>query len=272
MTRYALQLLDDDPSTELIVLLSKPPHPDVLEKLDETINTMRTPVIAYFQGEKLTQREANRAKTLDGVAEMAVSQLRDQPYTEKLFEQPDHVKALIDCMSRGVKGERIVCLYTGGTLAKETLLLLQELAGEVSFDIKDTHNHLVVDLGEDSYTIGKPHPMIAPENRTEVLMTLAAGGKLGNCGTLLFDLVLGNGSHLNPAEELVSSLRLLKDKYDLAIPAAVAVIGTENDPQTRDEQIKILKEYGAAVFLKNSEAARFAAALVVPACRAGMLE
>ncbi|MGW8180285.1 MAG: acyl-CoA synthetase FdrA, partial [bacterium] len=272
MSRYALQLLDEDPSTEIIILLSKPPHPDVRERLNETIKKLRTPVITYFQGEMTSSEGADQAQTLDGVAEMAVCLLRNEPYKATLFEHSGHVKDLIERMGTGTISKRIMGLYTGGTLAKEAQLLIQQLAGGVSGNINEKHRHIVIDLGEDRYTVGKPHPMIAPENRTVELVGLAASGNFENCGVLLFDLVLGNGSHLDPAAELISSLELLKEKYTLSIPTVVAVIGTEKDPQLINKQIKILEEYGVAVFLKNSEAARFSAALVEPAFRASISE
>lgn len=272
MSRHALHLLDEDPSTEIIILLSKPPHPEVRERLDETIKKLQTKVIVYFQGDMPAPDGEDRAETLDGAAELAVSHLNNEPYTPEPFENPGQVKQLLERMGSMAKGHRIVGLYTGGTLAKEAQLLIHAQAGVVSNNIDDEHKHIVVDLGEDEYTVGKPHPMIAPENRTEVLLDLAARGKLINCGVLLFDLVLGDGSHLDPASELAAGLELLNERYGISIPVVAAVIGTEKDPQSMNDQIKLLKESGAAVFVKNSESARFSAILADPAGRANLLE
>jgi FdrA protein len=272
MCGYALQLLDEDPSTEIIILLSKPPHPDVLKHLNETITQIQTPVIRYFQGDRTSVPDAHRADTLDGVAELAVSFLRNEPYRSKSFDDTDRVNTLIARMGSSVRDGRIVGLYTGGTLAKEAQLIIAEMAGEASNDINEAGKHIVADLGEDRYTVGKPHPMIAPENRTEILLELAAGGFLNNCSALLFDLVLGEGSHINPAQELVSSLELIRDKYHIAAPTVVAVIGTKKDPQSIEEQVRMMSEYGAAVFLKNSESARFSVILADSSCRTSLPE
>lgn len=272
MSLHALRLLDEDPSTEIIILLSKPPSPEVRKRLDKIIKKLQTKVIVYFQGDKLSPDAEGQAETLDGAAEMAVSYLKNEPYHPELFEEPGQVKQLIERMGGMTEGQRIVALYTGGTLAKESQLLIHAHAGEVSNDIDDEHKHIVVDLGEDKYTVGKPHPMIAPENRTEVLLDLAARGKLENCGVLLFDLVLGDGSHLDPAAELVAGLELLKERYDLSIPVVAAVIGTDKDPQSMSEQIKRLKEFGAAVFVKNSESAWYSAFLANPEGRINISE
>ena len=84
--------------------------------------------------------------------------------------------------------------------------------------------------------------------------------------------MLGNGSHLNPATELVSGLELLKKRYGISLPVVAAVIGTEKDPQSINDQIKLLKEYVPAVFVKNSESARFSAILTDPAKHTRLLE
>jgi hypothetical protein len=52
----------------------------------------------------------------------------------------------------------------------------------------------------------------------------------------------------------------------------VSLIGTEQDPQDLAEQRRLLEETGATVFSVNSQAARFAAMLVEPACRQTFLE
>jgi FdrA protein len=272
MSRHALQLLDKDPSTEIIILLSKPPHPEVRQRLDETIKKLQTKVIVYFQGDMSAPNGKGQAETLDGAAELAVSLLNNESYNPELFEVPGQVKQLLERMGGMSDRHRIVGLFTGGTLAKEAQLLIHATAGAVSNDIDEEHKHIVVDLGEDEYTVGKPHPMIAPENRTEVLLDLAAQGKLGNCGVLLFDLVLGDGSHLDPAAELVAGLELLNERYGISIPVVAAVIGTDKDPQSMSDQIKVLKNSGAVVFFKNSEAARFSAILADPAERANLLK
>ncbi len=125
----------------------------------------------------------------------------------------------------------------------------------------------MVDLGDDHYTVGRPHPMIAPESRTEILLDLAAKDGLASYGVLLVDLVLGNGSHLDPALELAKSVETLRDQYGFSAHVIAAVIGTEKDPQDLVAQVKTLQDAGVIVFRNNSEAARYAAMLVSADCR-----
>ncbi len=266
MTTFSLELLDRDPTTEVIILISKPPHPEVTHSLEQTCRQLATPVITCFQGTSLDSDIFVQSPTLDEAAERAVCLLGNAPFVTRNFIDPIRIKQLLD-QQQTAAGKRIIGLFAGGTLAKEAYLLLQSLLGTVSADLDQAGDHCLVDLGDDRYTMGKPHPMIAPENRTEILLELAAAGKLDDCGALLFDLVLGHGSHPDPAGELASGMAELRSRHGLSIPTIVSLIGTDNDPQSRTEQQRLLTEAGATVFLINSEAARYAALLVAPDCR-----
>ena len=50
MTLFALEALADDPSTEAIVIISKPPHPTILPRLEAAIAKIRKPVVACVLG------------------------------------------------------------------------------------------------------------------------------------------------------------------------------------------------------------------------------
>ena len=272
MTHHVLQMLDQDPRTDIIILVSKPPHPEVHETLNETIKGIQTPVIAYFQGTWMPTTAAAQAETLDGAADLAVSYLKQYQFADQLFEDPHQVRTLLKNAGHSDAGKRVIGLYAGGTLAKEAQTLIRAMVGNVSEVIDEQECHIITDLGDDQYTVGKPHPMIAPENRTEILLKMAENGALEKCGALLFDLVLGYGSHDDPSAELVTSLGLLKKRFGISVPVVVAIIGTEDDPQSLSRQMNTLKEFGAVVFRKNSEAARFAAMVADPARCADIVE
>ena len=272
MTRYGLKLLDEDPDTKIIIIISKPPHPNVLRELHTVLNNLQTPVIAYFQGVPVSLPTADIATTLDNAADMAIKYLNKQPFSSQIFEHPSLViQRLKNAVTDNVRG-RIVGLFTGGTLAKEAHILINKVMKKISSDITEREHCIIADLGDDQYTIGKPHPMIAPENRTEVLLEMASKGVLNSCQALLFDVVLGNGSSLDPASELVYGLEQLRKKHGISVQVVAAVIGTEQDPQSLSSQISVLEEIGVTVFLKNSEAARFALMVAEPSYRARILE
>ena len=267
MTMYSLELLEKDPDTEVIILLSKPPDGQVVSDLESISSKMSTPVVTCFQGVSLPGDTFVQAKTLDESAIMAVALVNQTEYVARWFNEPEHVSDLLSKAGNGAAGKRILGLFTGGILAKEAQLLLTKELGPVGKSFDEQSLHRVVDLGDDQYTIGRPHPMIAPESRTEKLYELAENGSLAACGVLLVDLVLGNGSHLDPAQELVQSVESLKNTYGVSAEIVAVVVGTELDPQDIHSQINMLENGGITVFRSNSEAAYYAAMLVAPDCR-----
>lgn len=103
--------------------------------------------------------------------------------------------------------------------------------------------------------------MIDPQTRTD--MILKAGRE--KAGVLLVDLVLGRGSHPNPAAPLAGAIRQASEGAAAAgrrLVAVGSVIGTVADPQGLESQVAQLEEAGIELLPTNAEAARFAALLV----------
>ena len=267
MTAYSLELLEEDQGTDIIILLSKPPHPSVVESLVSICSKMSTPVVTCFQGTRIPGDTFTQAVTLDEAAARAVSMLNGTPFAPSFFGDTERVAKFINAAGTAATGKRVLGLFTGGTLAKEAQIILAVELGSIATSLDEHSEHIIVDLGDDKYTIGRPHPMIAPESRTEILLEQAEQNNLGSCGVLLVDLVLGNGSHLDPAGELVESVETLRDQYSFSAEVVAVVIGTEADPQTLPDQIKKLEDSGIRVFRSNSEAARYTAMLAAADCR-----
>jgi FdrA protein len=142
-----------------------------------------------------------------------------------------------------VKGRRIEGLYCGGTLCAEA---------ELIFRRRRLEGHRFVDLGDDQYTRGRPHPMIEPAIRNDHIARAMADPAVG---ALLLDVVLGFGAHENPAGVLLNVLRGGK-------PVIASVTGTEQDPQGWSRQVRLLREAGVFVSASNAHAAELAARLV----------
>ena len=215
----AIDVLDADPATKTLVLISKPPAARVAQKVLERARQSKKRVVICFLG----SNEPGLARTLTEAAEQAMQKKLggDVPRMEK------------------VKG-RVRGLYCGGTLAAEAELILGK-SGEC------------VDLGDDEYTRGRPHPMIEPELRNEHVRAALADPAVG---VLLFDVVLGFGGHLDPARVLVEGL---KGGKKIAI---ASVTGTEQDPQAYSRQVEKLRAAGVHVAPSNAYAAKLAASLV----------
>ncbi len=59
--------------------------------------------------------------------------------------------------------------------------------------------HTAVDLGEEEFTVGRPHPMIDNDLRIRRLLQEARDPEVA---VIMLDVVLGYGAHPDPASEL----------------------------------------------------------------------
>jgi FdrA protein len=219
-TFAALDALERDAATKKIVLISKPPAPEVARQVLARVKRSAKPCIVCFLGSS----EPGLARTLREAAELAAGRKIAFPGETRV---------------RRVKG-RVQGLFCGGTLCAEAELLLAR------------RQHQLIDLGADRYTRGRPHPMIAPELRNEHVAAAVADAGVG---VILVDVVLGYGSHPDPAGVLV--------KNDFSRKVVIAsVTGTDEDPQRWSRQVAILHAAGVVVAPSNAHAAELAASLV----------
>jgi FdrA protein len=113
--------------------------------------------------------------------------------------------------------------------------------------------HTIIDLGDEFFMVGRLHPMIDNDLRIRRMKQEAADSEVG---MILFDIVLGEGSHLDPAGELVPAIREIQEKRK-DIEFVAIVIGTDEDPQNIQSQIDQLKEAGVIVFRTATEAVEY---------------
>jgi len=230
-TFAALDALEADPQTAKIVLLSKPPAPQIAQRVLDRVRKSAKPCIVCFLGLDAQNQGQTTilSATLRESAERALGRR-----IEPLPAAPN---------ARPVKGKTVQGLYCGGTLCAEA---------ELIFRRKGLKGHRFIDLGDDEYTRGRPHPMIAPEIRNDHVERAQADSEVG---VVLVDVVLGYGAHENPAAVLVQAIRGQK-------PVIASVTGTEQDPQVWSRQVTILRDAGVIVAASNAHAAELAASLV----------
>lgn len=266
MTLFALDALAADPGTEAIVLVSKPPHPSVLARIEAKLDAIRKPTIVCCigTGPRVTGRTV-WVETLDQAADAAVALLSAQPFRPRALSDPAAVRrVLAHADGAGAADKSILGLYTGGTLAYETGHLLRSACGA-------DHAHTVLDLGDDEYTVGRPHPMIDPGVRTDKILE---AGRDPRVGVLLVDLVLGQGSHEDPAAPLAAAVTQARDaaaRDGRALACVASILGTSRDPQDLAAQRATLEAAGIGVLATNPDAARCAAMLARPSLRAQWL-
>lgn len=169
----------------------------------------------------------------------------------------------------GLPAERTLVrgLFSGGTLCYETLVILSDILGPVwsNTPLDEQYRvpapvgtHQCLDLGEEEYTKGRPHPMIDPGARIE---WLREAGEDEQVAVVLLDVVLGYGAHADPAGELAP---VCAEVMGGGGPRIVAyVLGTEQDPQGLDRQRDTLKEAGCVIAPTNARASLAAAAIAL---------
>lgn len=236
----ALDFVARDSVSRVIAFVSKPPAPEVKARVLEAMQAIGKPVVALFLGERPARRDIGNvhlARTLDEAAALAL----------ELAHADAHAATLPCVAGRGICG-----LFTGGTLAAEAALLLAEsldLAPDATHAegyMLRTGGHRILDLGDDAYTRGRPHPMIDPGLRNEMILSLAEDAAIG---VLLLDVVLGYGGHLDPAGEVASAVTALQaGRGDKSPIVAIATLtGTADDPQDRDDQANKLERAGIVI-------------------------
>lgn len=247
-TLMGINRLDADPATKHIVLISKPPGKNVLPRIMERIGQSSKPFTVCFIGATDLELPANAmvARTLKDAAQAALG--------GGAFGEPAISGTSLPKDRTGIRG-----LYSGGTLAAETQLILLDAGLNVasnaavpgSRSLSDDGNaHKIIDLGDDEYTQGRPHPMINPEIRREPLAAALADSTVG---VVLIDIVIGYGAHPDPAGQLAEMLRTMQGTDCPTIIASVT--GTEQDPQVRSSQINTLQTAGIHVAGSNADAA-----------------
>lgn len=270
MTLLALTRLQDDEGTEAIIIISKPPAADTLQRLERALQSVTKPVVVACLGaEGRGIAHGLSVATLADAVDATVARLRGQAWHAAPFANPSAVRDIVARLGSTAKGKPLLGLFTGGTLAHEAEIIVQPLLGEVDYGDEaaiEKGRHCILDLGDDQYTQGRPHPMIDPLPRAELLDRQGA-----KAAVVLFDLVLGRCSHPDPAQPLASAVRRLRDRMGTSAPVFVgAIVGTQADSQNLGRQAAQLAEAGAILMPDNAQAARLAALLLAPE-RAGAL-
>ncbi len=278
MTLAALKALLDDPATAVVVVVSKPPDPQVAARVLEAVSGANKPVIVAFLGmdpAKMSHHMGNTklvfASTLEDAAHQAVALSGGNIIStdDVAREAVSNVAARLQPTQKYVRG-----LFSGGTFCYEAMLILQPVLGpiysnaplspDLILEIRNPQSairnrHACLDLGADEFTVGRPHPMIDVTARAERILVEAANPEVA---VILLDIVLGYGSHPDPAGALAEAIHQAKAiaaDGGRALPIVASICGTQADPQNLEKQRRTLQEIGVLLADSNAAAARLAA-------------
>jgi FdrA protein len=273
MALGAVAALRDDAGTDAILLISKPPSPEVARAV--LASAGQTPIVAALIGLDPTDfpvpAGVTLARTLEtGVAATLAKLGRTAPDTTTLLgPSVERARGRLARDRTLVRG-----LFSGGTLCYESLVILGDLLGPVYSNTPiepawglpaPQGSHQCLDLGEEEFTRGRPHPMIDAEARIDVLRNHATDEQVAS---IILDVVLGYGAHPDPASVLAPVCEQIMSGGGPQIVAYV--LGTEQDPQHLSAQRDAFTEVGCIVTETAARASLAAAAVATG--NAGLVE
>jgi len=277
-TFAALNVLDADPQTKVITVISKPPGAKTLARLIERFKTCTKPVIGCFLGVRVESQKENatfqRASIIDEAVRLAVKRVdektasKDSAFTSTELDLVSQEKAAWSSEQKYLRG-----LFAGGTFCYQAQQIFRD-AGFIAqsnapldsklklHDSKRSLEHSLVDLGAGEYTLGKPHPMIDGTQRKQRILTEARDPQVA---ILLLDFILGYNASMDPVGDLLDAINEAKQivqKRGGNLTVVASICGTDGDPQDLNLQARMLREAGVIVFQSNARSAAFCCELL----------
>jgi FdrA protein len=264
----ALKALAKDKQTRVILLVSKPPHQDVLNRITRMMKTIRKPIVTSFIG---ASPKRGCPSTLEEAALTAVALARGQHPDEavrRLAARDEEISRIAkrEAGKRKKRQKYVRGLFSGGTFCAEAQILFSNMISNVysnapagrSKQLKDSlqsQKNTVIDLGEDEFTVGRPHPMIDYTLRNRRILVEADDAETA---VILLDVVLGYGANPDPAAELSSVIR----QASRSVSVVCSITGTDQDPQNRSHVEAALRKAGAMVMPSNAAACKLAGRII----------
>lgn len=266
-----IDALEDDPATKYIVLVSRKHKDEILTKILDRIQKCKKPVIGCFMGADPAVVEASGAvyaSDLDAAAVKALA-LIGRTCDLQTDEELDRLAAEA---VRGMKPRQkyLRGLFTGGTYMEEAMRAITPIAGKVYSNAPLAEelrlkNSLVsvdntcVDVGEDEFTKGKPHPTMEPSSRKPFIEKEGSDPEV--C-VLLLDFIFAVSANIDPVGVVLEDIEaaMVNARANGGKLAVVASLcGTDSDFQNYAEQKCKLEEAGVYVCQTNRLAAKLAA-------------
>jgi FdrA protein len=266
----------------VIGLVSKPPAEEVVQLiLRQVLASSKPTVICFLGGEVRTLANIPHvipSRTLQECAFLAAQAIRPElgdlmaylnAENARLARQAGELKPRLNAEQRYLRG-----LFSGGTLCYEAQVIWKDLlaspvysnaplpGGPALADSTKSYAHTAVDLGEEEFTVGRPHPMIDNDLRIRRLLQEVRDPETA---VVMLDVVLGYGAHPDPAGELTPAIRQARSLAASAgreLLVVTSVTGTQGDPQGLDLTVSALEEAGAVVCDSNAAAARLTGMIV----------
>lgn len=274
MMQMGIDVLEADPDTKYIILISRKPADSVLKVLLQKIRSVTKPIVVFFMGCDKATIESNGgifAANLDDCAQKALS-LIGKTYDLETPQQI-HEMALKATEGMGPRQRFVRGMYTGGTYMDEAMRTMQGIIGPIwsnapnnpEYKLKDSLvciENTCIDYGEEEFTDGRPHPAIDPSVRKAELVRIVSDDEVA---VITLDFILTPPGHMDPAGDIIPEIRKAQEmaaRQGRKIAFVATVLGTDSDIQNKSAQIAKLQENGIFVCKTNNSASLLAAEII----------
>jgi FdrA protein len=280
MMLEAMKALQQDPATCVLVLISKPPAKSVEQVIFQQVSESQKPTVICFLGGEISAlpnlHNTLPAHTLEECALLAVQAAQPESKgiqefliaeKKELSEKARALRPKLHANQRYLRG-----LFSGGTLCYEAQVIWKDMLASPVYsnaplpgkpalpNSTKSYQHSAVDLGEEEFTVGRPHPMIDNDLRIRRLLQEARDPEVA---VVMLDCVIGYGAHPDPAAELAPAIRQARELAEGKLLVVASVTGTEQDPQCLSAQATALQAAGAVVCSSNAAVAQLTGLLVL---------
>ena len=288
-----ITLLARDVATEVIVVLCKPPAPAVADRVLAALRDAAKPAVVLFLGSALQTSgraddpvhvvhtlvdcaaaalllagAAPQARAGGSAAAPAPARRAVAAAVHERAPRPPIPPYPMPARPRFAASQKYLrALFSGGTYATEAQVLWAQAGLQVWSNVpldkslalpdpkRRSRGHTALDLGDDQFTVGRPHPMIDQATRIERLLKEAADPEVR---VIVLDVVLGWGAHADPAGELapvIAQARAIAARAGRTLAVIGFVCGTELDPQGLARQEATLRQAGMVLAGNSANAA-----------------
>jgi len=271
----AMKMLADDPKTDAVVLISKPPAAKTMAKVLKEAGQLGKPVVVNFLGRAPGSVPGNCmvASTLEEAAAKACSLAPGKPAAAAETKEAEvRAMAMKEAGQLSPSQKYVRGLYSGGTLCYEAQVVMHDSLGAISsnapvdktYELKSADKsvaHTCVDLGAEEFVVGRAHPMM---DYTVRKLRIIQEARDPETAVILLDVVLGYGSNPDPAGQLIPAIKdamSIASKAKRHLPFVASIVGTEGDPQAASDQARRLADAGVLLMPSNARAS-FLAALI----------
>jgi FdrA protein len=269
----ALQALEADPHTKVISIIAKPPGRKTLETLLARLKICNKPVISCFLGARIESAEGEDAvtwvPTIDDAVLAAIEHVGEKQTAARIELTKQERELAVRSRAEWAPEQRYLRgLLAGGTFCYQSQQILCEAGIVVHSNAplnpqtklanpNKSLEHTIIDMGDETYTLGRPHPMIDGTIRRQRILSESRDSSVA---VMLLDFILGHNASMDPVGEVLDAI--LEAKHTIQqqggkLTIVASVCGTKEDPQELDLQVKLLREVGVIVFRSNAKATLF---------------